>query len=318
MTVTTEVDFTTSDGTKLYMKSWKPDSNTISAVLIFLHGFSDHINAYYDLFTTLSSPPFNVAVYGFDQRGWGRSVRKASESGLTGPTSLVLSDIHDFVLHVAGLPETRGRPIFIMGHSMGGNEVLCYMLSTSSAFSNHPPISGLLLQAPYIELDPAEQPHTFTVAAGRLAALVLPHRQMKQKLNATYMSRSTKVRQDWIDDPLCHDTGTLEGLTGMLQRAGDLSALSHGHKTDGLTTRVPCPLWVSHGTADKVVSPDAAKRLFEVLEAPANDKTFNPYPDAYHKLHAEPEGVGEQFAKDVGEWILAHANKQAPGTEVSA
>ena len=130
------------------------------------------------------------------------------------------------------------------------------------------------------------------------------------------MSRSAKVRQEWVDDPLCHDTGTLEGLKGLLQRAADLEALSHGHKVHGLTTKVPCPVWVSHGTADKVVSLVAAQRLFGVLDAPSGDKVFQTYPDAYHKLHAEPDGVGEQYAKDAAEWILAHVEPQGKGIQV--
>ncbi|KIV84932.1 hypothetical protein, variant [Exophiala sideris] len=318
MTLTEEGDFITSDGAKLYTKAWKPDSGSISAVLIFVHGFSDHINAYYDFFPTLSSPPYNIAVYGFDQRGWGRSVRKPSDTGLTGPTSRVLSDIHDFVIHVASMKENHGQSLFLMGHSMGGGEALCYMLSTSQQFSNRPPISGLLLEAPYIELDPVEQPNPLTVIGGRLAALVMPNMQMKQKLHPTYMSRSAKVRQEWVDDPLNHDTGTLEGLKGLLERAGDLSKLSYGHKVPGLTAKMPCPIWLAHGTGDRVLSPQASRRFFEVLEAPDGDKEFKSYPDGYHKLHAEPDGMGEQFAKDVGEWVLGHA-KQAPkqGSQVT-
>lgn len=274
-------------------------------------------SAYYDFFPTLSSSPHNIAVYGFDQRGWGRSVKKPSENGLTGPTSLVLSDIHDFVLHVASLPETKGKPLFILGHSMGGNETLYYLLSAPPAFSNRPKISGLLLGAPYIELDPSEQPSFAKVFAGKLAAFLLPNTQLKQKLDSTYMSHSAKVRQDWVDDPLCHDTGTLEGLKGLLQRAADLSSLSHGHHVSGIQTKLPCPVWLGHGTADRVVSPQAAKRLFDVLVAPDGDKIYQAYPDAYHKLHAEPDGIAEQFTKDVAGWILSHEKQPVTGTQVS-
>jgi acylglycerol lipase len=52
-------------------------------------------NAYGLLFPTLAS--HGIEVYGFDQRGWGRSVEKASEKGLSGPTSLILSDIASFI-----------------------------------------------------------------------------------------------------------------------------------------------------------------------------------------------------------------------------
>ena len=37
---------------------------------------------------------------------------------------------------------------------------------------------------------------------------------------------------------------------------------------------------------------------------PDGDKVFRTYVGGYHKLHAEPEGMGEQFARDVGEWIV--------------
>eukprot|EP01099_Mayorella_cantabrigiensis_P006454 TRINITY_DN5407_c0_g1_i1.p1 TRINITY_DN5407_c0_g1~~TRINITY_DN5407_c0_g1_i1.p1 ORF type:complete len:321 (-),score=-16.68 TRINITY_DN5407_c0_g1_i1:231-1193(-) len=310
MTVTAEGTFTTSDGTELYTKSWKPASGSPSAILIFLHGFSDHINAYYDFFPTLSSSKYNIAVFGFDQRGWGRSAKQASDHGQTGPTALVISDIHDFALHVSSLPEAKGKPLFLMGHSMGGGEVFHYLLSTSPSFSKKPKFSGLLLEAPYVELDPSEQPTFVKVTAGKLAAFLLPKTQLKQKLSATHMSRSAQVRQDWVDDPLCHDTGSLEGLKGLLQRAADLSSLGHGHKVTGLQTQLPCPVWLAHGSSDQVVSPGAAKRLFDVLQAPAGDKTWKSYTDAYHKLHAEPDGVGEAFANDVATWILSHSKQQ--------
>src|SRR5436190_14502002 len=60
---------------------------TPKARLVFIHGFSDHINAYGILFPTLAT--LGISTYGFDQRGWGRSVHSPSEKGLTGPTSLV-------------------------------------------------------------------------------------------------------------------------------------------------------------------------------------------------------------------------------------
>ncbi|KEF60168.1 uncharacterized protein A1O9_05018 [Exophiala aquamarina CBS 119918] len=273
--------------------------------------------AYYDFFPTLSSPPHNIAVYAFDQRGWGRSVNKPTEKGNTGPTSLVIADIHDFVLHVASLPEAKGRPLFLMGHSMGGNESLYYLLSDPAAFSNRPPIAGLLLEAPYIELDPSEQPSFLKVFAGKLAAFLLPTTQLKQKLDSTYLSHAAKVREDWVNDPLCHDTGTLEGLKGLLQRAGDLSSMSHGHQIAGLHPTLPCPVWLGHGTSDRVVSASAAKRLFDVLAAPEGDKVYQAYPDAYHKLHAEPDGVGQKFTNDVAGWILSHANQKTAEIPVS-
>ena len=203
-----------------------------------------------------------------------------------------------------------------MGHSMGGGEALCYMLSTSQKFSHRPTFAGLLLEAPYIELHASGQPSSLKVQAGRLASMLLPQVQLKQKLDATYMSRSEKVRQDWVNDPLCHDTGTLLGLKELLQRSSDLARLSHGRAVPGFSVKLPCPVWFSFGTGDRILSAIAARHLFNAVNAPKEDKTFKSYPDAYHKIHAEPDGVDKQFANDVGNWILAHTQMQVEGAQV--
>lgn len=197
-----------------------------------------------------------------------------------------------------------------MGHSMGGAEVMHYILSTEPSVSRaRPSIAGVLLEAPFIEIDPASAPNFLVVAAGKLAAKVMPKRQMLQKLDAQYMSHSEKVRNEWVNDPLCHDTGTLAGLNGMLQRAADLVALSSGTGLPGLANKLPrnTSLWAGHGDGDRVVTLAATQKLYGALECQGGAKDIKVYPGAYHKLHAEPDGVGDEFAKDVGEWILTKA-----------
>ena len=98
----------------------------------------------------------------------------------------------------------------------------------------------------------------------------------------------------------------------MLQRAADLVTLSTKTAVPSLTAKVPCPVWLGHGDEDKLTSYAASKKVFDVLEAPEGDKTFKNYEGAYHKLHAEPDGVGEEFERDVGDWIVARA-KAASG-----
>ena len=189
---------------------------------------------------------------------------------------------------------------------MGGAQALHFLLTTSPSYLSPPlpPISGLILESPYISLHPSSQPSSLTVTVGKLAGRLFPNRQLKQKLDATYMSRDAKVRQDWIDDPLCHDTGTLAGLAGMLGRAADLVGLSDGAAPQHLTTKLPCPLLLLHGDEDSVTSYEASKALFEKLEVGEGmGKRFASYEGGYHKMHAEPDGKGEEFARDVGDWL---------------
>jgi acylglycerol lipase len=207
-----------------------------------------------------------------------------------------------------------------MGHSMGGAEALHFMMTKAPRPVAYGlpmgKIRGLLLESPFIALHPESQPNGFTIWAGKLSARIAPSMQMLQKLDSTYMSRDPQVRKDWEEDKLCHDTATLGGMAEMLQRAAELTALGEGKAVEGLKLDPGCPVWLGHGSADRVTSYDGSKKLFEKLKV--EDKTFRTYEGAYHKLHAEPEGVKEEFVKDVGEWILAHLPGHSEETDVKA
>jgi acylglycerol lipase len=229
----------------------------------------------------------------------------------------VLADIRSFLNHISSSPSTltggdlETVPLFLMGHSMGGAEVLLLSLLESSS-EPLPLLSGILLEAPYIALHPSAQPGAFTVMAGKLASKVLPKRQLVQKLDSKNLSRNPQVCRDWEADELCHDTGTLEGLSGMLQRAADLSTIGNDQTVKGIGLKTvigsekqgsaSIPVWLGHGTEDRVTSCRASQKIFEKLDV--EDKTIKLYKGAYHKLHAEPNGVAEEFANDVATWIL--------------
>lgn len=254
-------------------------------------------------------------------------MNKNSERGLTGDTHQVESDIADFLYHVSSAITQggggEGAKLFLMGHSMGGAESLVYLLSQPQSFATAQalkqgallPFSGLLVESPHIAFPSGSQPSSLLVFAGRIAGKMLPHMQMVQKLEASNMSRDPKVCEEWKNDPLCHDTGTLQGLAGLLDRAGHLDAVGGGSKAGGkecggLMGRLPCPVFWAHGTGDKVCDFAASKKLYDRLAADGgkdawhSENLFRAYEGAYHKLHAEPDGVGEEFAKDVGGWIL--------------
>ena len=78
-------------------------------------------------------------------------------------------------------------------------------------------------------------------------------------------------------DPLCHDMGTLEGLAGMLDRAGQLE------RGDAMVTgdRVKS-IRVAHGSGDRVCSSVATKRWFEG-SCTAEDREYREYEGWYHR-----------------------------------
>ncbi|KAJ8065798.1 hypothetical protein OCU04_006461 [Sclerotinia nivalis] len=295
----TEIEGTHKIGSQsLYTKTWKPDAPP-KATLIFIHGFSDHINRYYNLFPTLASR--GIEVRAFDQRGWGRSVTKPSEKGLTGPTSLVISDIVSFIK--AQLPSPV--PIFLMGHSMGGGEVIT--LASDPKYADlMDSIRGFLLEAPFIAFPKGFEPTFLTVFFGRLAGKFLPNRQMVNKLPPENLTRDPEVIKSINEDTLMHNTGTLEGLAGMLDRT---AAMNQGKTKLNPGVR---SLWLGHGTEDKGTSFEGSEKWFN-QQTGLTDKEFKRYEGWYHQLHADLPDNRDIFAQDVGDWILARCDGEEGG-----
>lgn len=291
-----ELTFKLQDDHPVYMKKWTPATTTPLAKLVFVHGYDDHINRYYELFPTLAAR--GIAVTAWDQRGWGRSVQHTSSRGLTGPTLLVIADIAHVVKSELADAEAISTPLFVMGHSMGGAEVMTFASDPEYAHLA-PRIRGWLLESPHVELTPSSQPSALKIMAGRLAGRLLPKFQLTNKLPAEELTRDPEVVKSIGEDPLLWSTGTLEGLAGLLDRAADLAA---GRRT--LNPGVKS-LWLAHGTVDGGTSYPASKKWFEASTSDVPDKEHKTYEGWQHQLHADLPETRPVFAKDVGDWILA-------------
>ncbi|THW61099.1 alpha/beta-hydrolase [Aureobasidium pullulans] len=284
----------TDDGVELYTKTWKVSGDAAKARMLFVHGFSDHCNNYPVFFEHLANQGFDV--YAFDQRGWGRSVTKKHDRGLTGPTTRVLADITSMLHTLLPTP----IPLFIMGHSMGGAEILHYASTGPSEILSQ--IRGFISSAPLIALHPSTRPFRATVLAGRLAGRVLPKFQLVQKLEPKWLSRDPEQNKLWEQDELCHDTGTLEGLAGMLDRGIQLESFKVMPR-DSAGEGGKIRLLALHGTGDHVNDFAATKAYVEKSEL--SDKELRTYDGWYHNMHAEPGDDKLMFANHVSEWILS-------------
>lgn len=294
--ITTQEDWLAlPDGNKLYTKTTHPSSSTpIKARLAFVHGFSEHIGFYDPFFRILASA--GIATYAFDQRGWGKSVLEKRQRGLTGATDQVLDDITQFLQTI---PSSPAAPLFLMGHSMGGAEVLTYAAKGPPATTSS--IRGFLAEAPFVALHPKSRPWKSTVVLGRLAGRLLPNWQMVNKLDLNLLSRDPEHARRVEADELCHDTGTLQGLAGMLDRAAMLEdgrvVVKEGAGEGGKTR-----LWVGHGTADGICDFEATQKMFSRVDA--EDRELRAYEGWYHQLHAEAGEDKVKYAQDVVKWIL--------------
>ena len=223
---------------------------------------------------------------------------KPAEKGLTGPTSQVVAEIAAFLQDK--LPSDV--PVFVLGHSMGGGEVLT--LAGDAQYENLvSQVRGWILEAPFIAFAPEETPSSLKIFAGRLAARLLPKRQMVHHIPPERLTRDPATIEALKNDKLCHDTGTLEGLASLLDRTATLSS---GRIKLGSHVK---SVFLAHGNDDKTCSHDGAMKWLETQQI--EDKTPKTYDGAYHQLHTDL--CKEEYTKDVVEWILARCNGEATG-----
>ena len=124
-----------ADGDRRPFRRWSPADGGPRAVVIALHGFGDHGQAFEALGTALAAR--GIAVIAPDQRGFGRSRARGIWPGVR---ALVddLRSIHQLV--AARHP---GRPIFVLGESMGGATAMV-------ARAEGLPAAGVILVAPAV------------------------------------------------------------------------------------------------------------------------------------------------------------------------
>ena len=181
----------------------------------------------------------------------------------------MLDDMASFIRSKLPSP----APLLLMGHSMGGQEILHFAASGPEDLRKQ--ISGFIATSPFIRLHPGSEPNRVTVAAGRVAGRLLPTMQKVSKLDSGFMTHDDAFNKDWEADELCHDTGTLEGLAGMLNRAAELD----GDKVV-IQDWEGFHLLLLHGTEDRVTHVEATKRFMERLKV--KNKTLKLYEGSYH------------------------------------
>lgn len=106
--------------TSFYTRFYKPPASVSTrAVLVFVHGYLEHVGRYEA--AHLQWAEQGVAVFTYDKRGFGRTAldehrSPGSEYGRTGGATERMLDLEWALKHARA--EIPGLPLFLMGHSM--------------------------------------------------------------------------------------------------------------------------------------------------------------------------------------------------------
>ena len=104
--------------TQFYTRTYRPAS-TAKGVVVFVHGFIEHIARYEHVFPAWSAR--DIAVFAYDQRGFGRtaldSENKSKDSSYAKTSwKEQLQDLEWAINHAKS--EFGSVPLFLYGHSM--------------------------------------------------------------------------------------------------------------------------------------------------------------------------------------------------------
>jgi acylglycerol lipase len=271
-----EEDFEGFKLVRMFEQSWRPANEQVRASLIIVHGFKDHGTRYNELANRLAQRGF--AVHAFDLRGFGSS----------GGRRVYVESFDEYIEDLTSYVDiTRaresGKPVFLLGHGLGGTIALEYVLQKS------PQLAGLIVSGTPLRSTLSGFKRAMTRAAGT----VLP-------LLAILSVDVEKVSQDREVVRACKEDPLIAQGNGPARTARELlSAMSHiGEQERELRT----PLLILHGAADAISSPDGSRDLFE--RASSKDKTLHVYEGMFHDLWREP--AREQVMGDLFAWLESH------------
>jgi len=261
----------------IYYQAWLPDGE-VKAVVLIVHGLGEHSGRYGNAVEDLV--PKGYAVYGFDLYGHGKS---------DGRREFVksMADYTDTITQYKEMIKgwQPGKPIFILGHSMGGLLVPFYLL-------DHPEdYRGAIISAPAILIPPNIT--KVTIAAGKILSKLAPKAGV-MALDANGVSRDPEVVRAYKEDPLVFHGKTSARLSAEMLRA----IMRVNHEMD----QIVLPVFILQGSEDKLADPKGAEILYENVRS--EDKTLKVYDGLYHEVFNEPEH--SQVLADVETWLAAH------------
>lgn len=272
----TNFKFNISEGSELYAQEWQPESD-IQGVICLIHGMGEHSGRYDHMAQTLNQAGYVLLSY--DQRGHGKSF---GQRGHTRSYETLLNDINDFCS--VALQRFPNLPVFLYGHSLGGNLVLNYVLR------RQPKFAGVIVTSPWLWL--SDEPSALLRLLASFLNKLWPTYSMSSGLELNALSRDPMVVNAYRTDPLVHDRISVRLFVAVNQA---------GHWAIDNAAQFKLPLLLMHGGGDRITSVEATKLFASHIQ---KNCTLKIWPDLFHELHNEPEK--EEIMSYLIGWVKSH------------
>jgi alpha-beta hydrolase superfamily lysophospholipase len=253
-----EGHFAASGGRELFGRAWIPYEPRASILLV--HGLAEHCGRYEHVGRWLAGHGF--AVHAYDHQGHGLSdgvrcyVRRFSD--FLDDAAVALERVR------AAEPE---RPVFVVGHSMGG------LVVAALACERQPDVAGFVTSA--AALVPGAPPPAIQLALLRLARRVLPRLHISNNLDPDGLSTDPEVGRRYLDDPLVERKLTLSLASELFAQMKRTAASGEA---------VGRPLLCMHGDDDPICAAEGSR----AFAAAAPHARYRGFPGMRHEIFNEP------------------------------
>lgn len=267
--------FTGSDGIELYYHSHVPKRP--KGIMAVAHGLGEHSQRYQNLIDYFL--PQGWGLYLMDHRGHGRSPGPRVH---TPRLATMVQDLACFLKKVGR--ETEEYPLFLVGHSFGGQIAVNYL-------ADHPaPLRGTVLSSPNLKLSlPVSWIKKF---AARQFSFFLPTVSLPGDIDPSYVSHDPKVVHEYRTDPLVSQRISLRMGSEILDNLDHIMQLA---------PKIRVPALLMHGGSDQITAVEGTQEFFKKMKVV--DRELKIYPELFHELFNE---IGkERIFADMQKWLDA-------------
>lgn len=257
--------------TLFYGQYWRV-KNT-KAVVVLAHGMGEHSSRYQNVVKKLNKNHFSVVA--FDHFGHGKTVGKR---GHNPSFDAVLESITKTIEKAREIfPD---KPIFLYGHSMGGNAVINYVLRINND------VKGVIATSPFLKL--AFRPPKIKLVVGKLLQKIAPSVTMGNELDPNDLSRDKTEVENYKNDTLVHDQISPNFSLTFIE-SGDWAIKNAG--------KLKIPTLILHGTNDKIIDYKGSEEFANNTQM----ASVQLYEGAYHEL--QHDLCKEEMTEDVSNWL---------------
>ncbi len=264
----------TRDKTLLIGRLWKP-VNYPRIIVCMIHGIGEHSGKYEAWAQKFCES--GMMVYSVDLRGHGLSEGKR---GHINKLSDYFDDISSLLKRIKN--EWGSLPVYIYGHSMGGNVVLSYLLD------EHQDFCGAIITSPWLQL--VKPPSSFLQKLAFSLDQILPSAVFKTGIKSSQLTSDVKLQEESDKDELMHGKISVRLYTELAKAATNVLEKFINPEI---------PVFLAHGTDDEITDFETTRNLAKRLGEQA---TFFKAEEARHELHLEP--VADELFDALFDWIM--------------